>query len=121
MESSGRNSSIIPILSPCWRVPKPLMCRYTSIRACHLTKFSKSTTAICGRNIRRSYQDQVLSISAYGWHQEVVTQCLRMITSGVFDRFPNLQIIIGHMGEGLPFFYERIVEDMSEVTETSPG
>ncbi|WP_119396572.1 amidohydrolase family protein [Pannonibacter phragmitetus] len=63
------------------------------------------------------FQDQVLSISAYGWHQEVVTQCLRMITSGVFDRHPRLQIIIGHMGEGLPFFYERIVEKMSEVTE----
>jgi len=66
-----------------------------------------------------NYQDQVLSISAYGWHQEVVTQCLRMITSGVFDRFPKLQIIIGHMGEGLPFFYKRIVEKMSEVTEDS--
>jgi predicted TIM-barrel fold metal-dependent hydrolase len=63
------------------------------------------------------FQDQVLSISAYGWHQEVVTQCLRMITSGVFDRFPKLQIIVGHMGEGLPFFYKRIVEKMGEVTE----
>ncbi|MDH6573080.1 putative TIM-barrel fold metal-dependent hydrolase [Streptomyces sp. SAI-117] len=68
---------------------------------------------------QKEFQDQVLSISAYGWHQEVVTQCLRMITSGVFDRHPKLQIIIGHMGEGLPFFYERIVEKMSEVTEKS--
>ncbi|AZP15114.1 amidohydrolase [Streptomyces aquilus] len=68
---------------------------------------------------QKEFQDQVLSISAYGWHQEVVTQCLRMITSGVFDRHPKLQIIIGHMGEGLPFFYKRIVEKMSEVTESS--
>jgi uncharacterized protein len=65
---------------------------------------------------QKEHQDQVLSISAYGWHQEVVTQCLRMITTGVFDRFPELQIIVGHMGEGLPFFYERIVEKMGEVT-----
>ena len=65
------------------------------------------------------YQNHVLAISAYGWHQEVVTQCLRMITSGVFDRFPKLQIIVGHMGEGLPFFYERIVKKMSEVTQKS--
>ena len=65
------------------------------------------------------FQDQVLSNSAYGWHQEVVTQCVRMITSGVFDRHPSLQIIIGHMGEGLPFFYKRIVEKMSEVTANS--
>jgi predicted TIM-barrel fold metal-dependent hydrolase len=42
-----------------------------------------------------------------------------MITSGVFDRFPDLQIILGHMGEGLPFFYDRIVKKMSEVTERS--
>jgi uncharacterized protein len=68
---------------------------------------------------QEEFQDQVLSISAYGWHQEVVTQCIRMITSGVFDRHPNLQIIIGHMGEGLPFFYKRILEKMSEVTEKS--
>lgn len=65
------------------------------------------------------YQDHILSGSGYGWHQEVVTQCLRLIMTGVFDRFPKLQIIIGHMGEGLPFFYERIVEDLSEVTENS--
>jgi len=65
------------------------------------------------------YQDHILAISAYGWHQEVVTQSLRMITSGVFDRFPNLQIIIGHMGEGLPFFYDRIVKKMSEATKRS--
>ncbi|UPZ33756.1 amidohydrolase family protein [Streptomyces sp. LRE541] len=68
---------------------------------------------------QKEFQDQVLSISAYGWHQEVVTQCLRMITSGVFDRHPELQIIIGHMGEGLPFFYERVLEKMSEVTRKS--
>jgi predicted TIM-barrel fold metal-dependent hydrolase len=65
------------------------------------------------------YQDYIFSGSGYGWHQEVLTQCVRMITYGVFDRFPNLQIIIGHMGEGLPFYYKRIVGDMSEVTEDS--
>ena len=74
-------------------------------------------------NMRPEYQanlqDQVLSNSAYGWHQEVVTQCLRMVTSGVFDRYPDLQIIIGHMGEGLPFFYKRIAEKMGEVTRGS--
>lgn len=46
---------------------------------------------------------RVLSGAGHGWHQEVA-QCLRMIASGVFDRFPKLQIIVGHMGEGLPFF-----------------
>jgi uncharacterized protein len=65
------------------------------------------------------YQDYIFSGSGYGWHQEVLIQCIRMITYGDFDRFPNLQIIIGHMGEGLPFYYKRIVGEMSEVTEDS--
>lgn len=67
----------------------------------------------------QEFQNYIFSGSGYGWHQEVITQCLRLIITGAFDRFPNLQMIIGHMGEGLPFFYERIVEDMSESTEDS--
>ena len=63
------------------------------------------------------YQEHIFSGSGYGWHQEVLTQSLRLIMTGVFDRFPRLQIIIGHMGEGLPFYYERIVEDLGEPTE----
>lgn len=65
------------------------------------------------------YQDYIFSGSGYGWHQEVLTQSLRLIMTGVFDRFPRLQMIIGHMGEGLPFYYERIVEDLGDSTEGS--
>jgi uncharacterized protein len=65
------------------------------------------------------FQDYIFSGSGYGWHQEVLTQCIRMIVYGVFDRFPKLKIIVGHMGEGLPFYYERIVGDMGEPTENS--
>jgi predicted TIM-barrel fold metal-dependent hydrolase len=68
---------------------------------------------------KNEYQDYIFSGSGYGWHQEVLTQCIRMITYGVFDRFPKLQIIIGHMGEGLPFYYKRIVNDLGDVTEDS--
>lgn len=63
------------------------------------------------------FQDYLFSGSGYGWHQEVLTQSLRMILTGVFDRFPKLQVIIGHMGEGLPFFYRRFEEEFTEVTE----
>ena len=59
---------------------------------------------------------RVLSGAGYGWHQEVALQCLRMISSGVFDRFPKLQIIVGHMGEGLPFFYWRFGDDLARIT-----
>ncbi|MTD28409.1 amidohydrolase family protein [Erwinia sorbitola] len=49
-----------------------------------------------------------LGSTAAGWHWEVGLHALRMIVSGVFDRYPNLQIIIGHLGELIPFFWERI-------------
>jgi uncharacterized protein len=67
----------------------------------------------------QTFQNYIFSGSGYGWHQEALTQCLRLILTGTFDRFPKLQMIIGHMGEGLPFYYERIVGDMSESTEDS--
>ena len=38
----------------------------------------------------------------------VMTTPLRLMTSGLFDRFPNLTIIIGHLGETLPFAIWRI-------------
>jgi predicted TIM-barrel fold metal-dependent hydrolase len=39
-----------------------------------------------------------------------------MMFGGVFDRFPKLQIVIGHMGEGLPFFWQRFDIVPSAVT-----
>ncbi len=68
---------------------------------------------------KKDYQDYIFSGSGLGWHQEVLVQCVRMIIYGVFDRFPRLQVIVGHMGEGLPFYYERIVNDLGGATENS--
>ncbi len=48
-----------------------------------------------------------LSIAGWGWHAELGLHTLRLICSGLFDRFPNLQLIIGHMGEGLPYALAR--------------
>jgi uncharacterized protein len=52
----------------------------------------------------------LLSTAAWGWHVETGMHCLRMIFTGVFDRFPKLKIIIGHMGEDLPFSIARAEE-----------
>jgi uncharacterized protein len=49
----------------------------------------------------------VLSTAGWGWHVETGMHCLRLIVSGLFDRFPELKIIIGHMGEALPFYIAR--------------
>lgn len=44
----------------------------------------------------------------WGFAVETGTHALRLIAAGVFDRFPKLKIVLGHLGEGLPFFLERI-------------
>jgi predicted TIM-barrel fold metal-dependent hydrolase len=45
---------------------------------------------------------------AWGWHIETATHVLRLILSGAFDRYPNLQLVIGHLGEALPFMLPRL-------------
>ena len=49
----------------------------------------------------------LLSIAGWGWHAELGLHTLRLIVSGLFDRFSELQLIIGHMGEGLPYALAR--------------
>ena len=44
----------------------------------------------------------------YGFSVEVGMHLLRILVSGVFDRFPRLQIMVGHVGESLPFSLYRI-------------
>ncbi|HKS47489.1 MAG TPA: amidohydrolase family protein [Amycolatopsis sp.] len=43
----------------------------------------------------------------YGFAVETGMHLLRIITAGVLDRFPNLRIVVGHLGEGLPFWFYR--------------
>lgn len=50
----------------------------------------------------------VLASSAWGWHIETAVHLLRMVLGGVFDRHPTLQVVIGHLGEGIPFMLPRI-------------
>jgi 2,3-dihydroxybenzoate decarboxylase len=42
--------------------------------------------------------------AGWGFNVETATQGVRFVLSGVFDAYPRLKIILGHMGEGLPFF-----------------
>ena len=50
----------------------------------------------------------LLSGPGWGWHIETATHVIRMVLGGVFDRYPKLQIVVGHMGEGLPFMLPRL-------------
>ena len=49
----------------------------------------------------------MLSIAGWGWHAETGLHTLRLIVSGLFDHFPKLQLVIGHMGEGIPYALAR--------------
>jgi uncharacterized protein len=54
-----------------------------------------------------------LATGAWGWHIDTATHVLRLVLSGAFDRYPGLQLVIGHMGEALPFMLPRIELAMS--------
>ena len=50
----------------------------------------------------------LLSISGWGWHIETAIHVLRVILGGAFDVYPNLQLVMGHLGESLPFMMPRL-------------
>lgn len=58
-----------------------------------------------------------LSTAGWGWHSEVGIHVLRLILSGLFDRLPTLQIIIGHMGEMIPFMLARINDRFTDAAK----
>jgi 5-carboxyvanillate decarboxylase len=60
------------------------------------------------RNMIQPFQECGLDGAIYGFGVETGLHALRIITAGVFDRFPKLQMIIGHMGEALPFWAYRL-------------
>ncbi|KAK0724696.1 hypothetical protein B0H67DRAFT_480088 [Lasiosphaeris hirsuta] len=49
-----------------------------------------------------------MSSSGLSWHTETALHVLRLFASGLFDRRPKLKIVIGHMGETIPFMLQRI-------------
>ena len=48
-----------------------------------------------------------LATFAWGWHYEVALHVMRLAVSGTMDKYPKLNFIIGHMGEGLPAMLTR--------------
>jgi uncharacterized protein len=60
---------------------------------------------------------ELLARAGWGWHVETGLHCLRLILSGLFDRFPRLKIIIGHMGEELPYSLARATAVLGRVAK----
>jgi uncharacterized protein len=51
--------------------------------------------------------NEAIACYGWGWHSETAIHILRLLVAGVFDTYPKLKIIIGHMGEMLPMMWER--------------
>jgi 5-carboxyvanillate decarboxylase len=54
------------------------------------------------------FLDRGLDGAVFGFAVETSLHILRIVVAGVFDRFPALQMVIGHLGEGLPYWFFRI-------------
>lgn len=65
-------------------------------------------------DVRRLYYDDyvkdfpIVARAAWGYTVETATVAIRLVLSGVFERHPKLKIILGHLGETLPFLVWRI-------------
>ncbi|ORW03476.1 amidohydrolase family protein [Mycobacterium kyorinense] len=58
---------------------------------------------------QRIYQGyESLVGSAWGFAHETATHAIRLMLSGLFDRFSGVQVILGHLGEGLPLMLPRL-------------
>jgi 2,3-dihydroxybenzoate decarboxylase len=56
----------------------------------------------------KPFIERGLDGAIYGFAVECGLHLLTIITSGVFDRFPKLQVVFGHLGEGMPFWMPRL-------------
>jgi 2,3-dihydroxybenzoate decarboxylase len=56
----------------------------------------------------------------WGWGFETASHALRIILGGVFDRHPNANLVLGHMGEGLPFSLSRLDDRYAILEHTRP-
>lgn len=55
-----------------------------------------------------SMTELALGTFAWGWHVEAANATLRLIARGTFDRHPGLKVVLGHWGELLLFWLDRI-------------
>jgi 2,3-dihydroxybenzoate decarboxylase len=56
----------------------------------------------------------------WSWTAETATHALRIVFGGVFDRFPRVRLILGHMGETLPFFLWRLDQRAGAFADHAP-
>ena len=55
-----------------------------------------------------AFSDYTMDGALWGFAMETSQHVVRLLMGGVFDEFPELTIVLGHMGEGLPFWLDRL-------------
>jgi predicted TIM-barrel fold metal-dependent hydrolase len=69
---------------------------------------------------RRIYQGRPELLGpTWAFGAETAVHALRMIVGGVFDRFPQLTVVLGHLGELLPFAIRRLEQRMSRLPDVT--
>ncbi|MBI2726537.1 MAG: amidohydrolase [Polaromonas sp.] len=61
----------------------------------------------------------MLARPAWGYAVETGTQVVRLILSGVFEKYPNLKVVLGHLGESVPFQLWRLDQALSRPGQKS--
>lgn len=59
-------------------------------------------------NMIEPFLKRGLDAAVYGFACETGLHALRLVVAGLFDRFPKLQLVLGHCGEALPYWLSRI-------------
>jgi 2,3-dihydroxybenzoate decarboxylase len=76
-------------------------------------------------DVRRLYYDDyvkdfpIVARAAWGYTVETATTAIRLVLSGVFERHPKLKIILGHLGETLPFLVWRVDQALARPGQKS--
>lgn len=60
---------------------------------------------------------EMFASAGFGWHADLGVGVLRLILSGLFDELPELQIIVGHWGELVPFYLNRLDDQQSKTLQ----
>ncbi|KZM72674.1 amidohydrolase family protein [Nocardia terpenica] len=55
-----------------------------------------------------AYRDYGMPGAVWGFQAEAGLHAMRLILSGTLDRYPGLTVVLGHLGEGIPYWLRRI-------------
>ena len=89
-----------PILEKCAELDVPIYIHPGELSGNIIESYYKGDWAPMVTNTFATY--------GIGWHYEVGIHAVRLIVAGILDKLPNLKIIIGHWGEMMPYYFDRM-------------